>query len=188
MMIAAIMAMAVTVDASNEGFETFSSFCLMTRGDGVAAVSAADKSGWEPVTDQELRQFGGAPAEPNTYQMRTHAIPEGSMTLTVNRSTKVIDEVSVRISRCQLGFAPADFDTVAALAKAWAAVPPSAMNPADEGAMFMFADDHGRHIALADADVDRLMPVLLREHDVMQLAVYNRSRGSALRLTVYSSR
>jgi hypothetical protein len=181
MLVGMIMALAAaTADPSNDGFQAFKTLCLATAGDSVAAVAAADQGGWAALSAEQLARVGSG------VEARTKETSGGVMIFEVERSDKILSGVSVKISHCTLVSTGADYNSVSALAKAWAAVPASGLAPAEQGSMFVFADDRGRHIGIADAEMDSAMAQQLRDRKVMQLAVYNLSRGPSLRLTVFA--
>ena len=181
MLVGMIMALAAaSADPSNDGFQAFKTLCLATAGDPAAAVAAADQADWAPLSKEQLSRLGPG------VEARTRGTSEGFMIFQADRSDKVLSGASVKISNCTVVVSGGDYNSVAALAKAWAAVPASGLAPAEQGSMFMFADDRGRHIGIADAEMDSAMAQQLRDKKVMQLAVYNLSRGPSLRLTVFA--
>ncbi len=184
MALLAIMAAlaAAPPSASDHMFQTFQAMCISTAGDPTASTKAADRAGWTTPPEEALQSLAAGADDPKSFQARALKTSGGFMILQVDRSSRLINGKPLTENHCQLASTDGDYASVLTLAKTWAGVPAAPGPKVSEGAMFVFAEERGAHVAVPPAEFERATGEFLSSHRVTELMVYNLSRGPSLRL------
>jgi hypothetical protein len=142
----ALVAMAGHAQAT-EQFDLVRQLCIATGADRAAALEAADKSGWMPVPSAMMAALSqNGPIQGAQGRMRSS--PSGLAFMLVGTG-KVPEMPTASAKICAVGFGPADPELDKQISTL-AAVPKSDMTFPGGGVGYIWTEDGGKHLPVAD--------------------------------------